>query len=411
MGAEIREVPPDELYGFVAAVEASYGHHATAEDFEDARLLYEPGRCFGAYVDGRIVGGTATLSLELTVPGGTTVRAGGVTDAGVLPTHRRRGLFRELTTRQLQDARERGEVVTALTASEGTIYGRFGYGIATSSTAVEVSRPASAFASPLLPLGELRLLGPEEAALLLPDVFDTYRRAQSGEVTRSEAYWEVLLHDRERWRDGGSARFVVAHEAPDGEVDGYVAYRMRTEWPGNMPDFGLDVDEVVALSPAAHAALWRYVLDVDLVGTVSAWNVPPDEPMRWLLADPRGLRVTGVTDMLWLRLVDVAAALGARRYARGGRFIVEVEDAFWPSNTGRYVVEGGPEGASARAAPTGTGAHLAIRVGDLGAAFLGGVSFSTLARAGRVVEHTAGAVATADAMFSSDPLPHCTTDF
>jgi predicted acetyltransferase len=219
----------------------------------------------------------------------------------------------------------------------------------------------------------------------------------------------VLLRDRERWRDGGSARFVVAHVAPDGAVDGYVAYRMRTAWPGNIPDFGLAVDEVVALSPAARAALWRYILDVDLVGKVSAWNLPSDEPLRWLLADPRALRVTGVTDMLWLRLVDVAAALGARRYAASGRLVVEVEDTFCPANTGRHVLEGGPDGAEARSARTSS--DLAVRVGDLASAFLGGVRFSSLARAGRVVEHTAGAVATADAMFSSDPAPHCTTDF
>ena len=411
MDAEIRTVGPDEVPEFVAAVEASFGHHAGEEDLEDGRLMYEPGRCFGAFVDGRIVGGTATLSLELTVPGGATVAAGGVTTAGVLPTHRRRGLFRELTARQLQDVAARGEAVSLLTASEGTIYGRFGYGVACVSTAVEVARGSAAFASPVVGPGEMRLLGPEECALLLPEIFDRYRRAQPGEVSRSEAYWEVLLRDRERWRDGASARFVAAHEAPDGDVDGYVAYRVRGDWPGQIPDFTVEVEEVVAVSPGVRAALWRYVLHVDLIGRVSAWNLPPDEPLRWLLADPRGMRVTGVTDMLWLRLIDPAAALRARRYGAAGRLVLEVEDAFYPANTGRYVLEGGPDGAEARPAGAGMLPDLAVRVADLGAAFLGGVRFSTLARAGRVVEHTARTVALADAMFASDPLPHCLTDF
>ena len=409
MDAEIRALVPGELDEFVAAVEASFGHHSGEEEVDDARLLAEPGRCFGAFVDGRLVGGTATLSLQLTLPGGAAVAAGGVTDAGVLPTHRRRGLFRELTARQLQDVAARGEVVSLLTASEGTIYGRFGYGVASVSTAVEVVRGSTAFAAPVVVPGEMRLLGPEECSLLLPEIFDRYRRGQPGEVSRSEAYWEVLLRDREKGRDGASARFVAAHEAPDGDVDGYVAYRVRGDWPGNIPDFALDVDEVVAASPPVRAALWRYVLDVDLIGRVSAWNLPPDEPLGWLLADPRGMRVTGVTDMLWLRLVDVAAALAARRYRAAGRLVIEVEDAFYPATSGRYVLEGGPDGAEARAA--GPGPDLAVRVADLGAAFLGGVRFSTLARAGRVVEHTAGTVAQADAMFASDPLPHCLTDF
>src|SRR5438270_3560373 len=338
MDAELRALVPGELDEFVAAVEASFGHHSGEEEVDDARLLAEPGRCFGAFVDGRLVGGTASLSLELTVPGGATVAAGGVTDAGVLPTHRRRGLFRELTARQLQDVAARGEAVSLLTASEGTIYGRFGYGVAAVSTAVEVARGSADFASPVVVPGEMRLLGPEESSLLLPEIFDRYRRSQPGEVTRSEAYWEVLLRDRERWRDGASARFVAAHEAPDGDVDGYVAYRVRGDWPGQIPDFSLDVDEVVALAPGVRAALWRYALDVDLIGRVSAWNLPPDEPLRWLLADPRGMRVTGVTDMLWLRLVDVAAALAARRYRAAGRLIIEVEDAFYPASTGRYLL-------------------------------------------------------------------------
>jgi predicted acetyltransferase len=409
--AEVRAIGRDALDEYVAAVEGSFGHHATEEDVDDASLLFEPGRCFAALVDGRIVGGTATLSLDVTVPGGRAVPAAGVTDAGVLPTHRRRGLFRGLNALQLEDARERGEAVALLTASEGTIYGRFGYGVAAFSHAVDVPRAAGAFApSATVAPGELRLLGPEECALLLPEVFDRYRRGHPGEVSRGAPYWEVLLRDRERWRDGGSGRFVVAHEAPDGDVDGYVAYRVHASWPANIPDFALAVDELVALSPGVHAALWRYVLDVDLVGTVTAWNLPPDEPLRWLLADPRAFRVTGVTDMLWLRVVDVAAALGARRYRSAGRLVLDVDDPFLPANAGRYVLDGGPEGAAAER-DAAASPDLAVGAADLGAAYLGGVGWSTLARAGRVVEHTPGTVALADAMFASDPMPHCATDF
>jgi predicted acetyltransferase len=398
---EIRVIAAGELDEFVETVHVSWGHHATDEDREDARRLYEPARCFAALVGGRIVGGTATLSLELTVPGGGTLGAAGVTDAGVLPTHRRLGLFRELNALQLEDAREHGEAVAVLTPSEGTIYGRFGYGVAAFSHDVEVARSAAAFGDPTAVAGEVRLLGPEDCREVLPEVFDRDRPSRPGEVSRTAPYWEAFLRDH----DGGSGRFVVAHEAPGGGVDGYAVYRVRPAWSANVPEFGLAVDEVVAVSPAVRAALWRYLLDIDLVGTVTASNAPLDDPLRWLLADPRAYRVTAMTDTLWLRVVDVEAALAARRYAAPGRLVIAVEDPFLPANTGRYLLDGGTVARADAMSP-----DLSMRAADLGAAYLGGVRFSTLARAGRVVEHTPGTVAVADAMFATDPLPHCTTD-
>jgi predicted acetyltransferase len=413
MDVEIRTVSADELPEVVRAVDASWGHHADDDDIEDARDLAELDRTFAAFDRGRPVAVAAAVSFELTVPGGVIVPSSGLTDVGVLPTHRRRGLLSALMARHLDDARARGEAVAALVASEATIYRRFGFGPAVVSAAVEIDRARAAFAAPTDDVpGDLRLVGPEEAALLLPEAYDRYRRAQPGEVSRSDAYWDVILRDRERWREGASARFVVVHDAPDGIgdgigdgiVDGYATYRMRAGWPQGVPDFALEVEEVVATSAPAGAALWRYLLDVDLVGTVSAWNVPVDDPLRWRLADLRALRVTAVRDLLWLNLVDVAAALSARRYAAPGRLVVEVRDA------GRYLLDAAPDGATCRPAPVRS-PDLTLRIEDLASTCLGGVPWATLARAGRVVEHTSGAARRADTLFASDPPPHSVTDF
>ena len=405
MDLEIRTPEPDELAAVVAMADASWGYHTTEAELEDAQTLTELDRAFVAFDRGRPVGVAAALSFDLTLPGGATVAAGALSEVGVLPTHRRRGVLAQLMARHLDDCRARREPLSVLVASEGVIYGRFGYGPAVLAMAAEIDRGRAAFAPTAPdPPGELRLLGPEETALLVPEIYDRYRRAQPGEVSRSEAYWEMLLRDRERWRDGASARFVVAHEAPDGDVDGYASYRMRAAWPQGLPAFGLDVEEIVAADATVRAALWRYLLGVDLVGTLSAWSLPVDEPLRWMLADPRALRVTAVRDLLWLNLTDVAAALAGRRYAVAGRLTLEITD-----EDRRYGLDGGPDGATSRA--TSALPDLSLRAADLATVYLGSTPFATLARAGRVVEHGHGAVARADALFACVPLAHSVTDF
>jgi len=338
--------------------------------------------------------------MALTAPGGATVRVGGFTDVGVLPTHRRRGVLTALIARQLRDGRDRGEPVSALVAAEGAIYNRFGYGVATMAAAYEIEPRRGAFLSPVHVPGELRLLGPDEMDAVLPDAYDRYRRTQPGEMSRSRAYWEVLWRDR----DGAGARFAVAHERPEGGADGYALYRVREAWPDGSPAFELDVEELVAASPAVRAALWRFLLDVDLVGTVRSVNLPVDDALRWLLADPRALRTKAVRDMLWVRLVDVPAALKYRRYAVAARVVLDIEGA------GRYLLDGSPHGAECRPCAD-QGPDLSLNLADLSAVYLGGVRLSTLARAGRVVEHTRGTLARANTMFGADPPPHCLTDF
>lgn len=409
MNYEIRPITPDEFPAFARAGASAFGEHVDLEDLERERGIFEFDRSLGVLDDGCFVASTAIYSFELTLPGLTTLPAAGVTWVGVMPTHRRRGILTAMMRRQLDDVAERGEALAILLSSESNIYGRYGYGTATFSIQVEIDPHFGALARPGTTKGRLALIDKERAAEVLPGVYDRFRRMQPGMLTRRDAWWKNYFLDLERWRDGASARFYLIYEPAPGQVDGYVCYRIKGNWENGFPNNTLLFLDSAITTPEAEGALWEYCLNVDLVRTVKASNRPGDEPLRWRLAEPRRLRTTSYDDFLWARIVDVSAALAGRRYATSGKLVVALTDAFRPATAGTYLLEGGPDGAICRA--TSASPDLSMEIADLGAAYLGGVRFSTLSRAGRVVEERPGALSRADALFASDPAPWCTTDF
>ena len=408
MTIEIRPIDEGEFETFVAALRVPFGEDFPPEVVAAWKQQFEFDRSLAAFDDGRIVGGAAALTMELTVPGGAQVPTAGVTWIAVMPTHRRRGIASMLIARQLDDIAAGGEPIAVLGSSESIIYGRFGYGHATEALGFEIERAHAAFRQPPRDEGRLRVLDAVEAKQALPRIFDVARRRQPGELARDDADWNTALLDHESWRDGFSAFFFVVHEDASRQPDGYAVYRVKQEWPGELASNVVKVTELIAVSDEVRGHLWRYLLDLDLVRTVVTENSPVDEPLRWLLADPRRMRLIHLHDALWLRLVDVSAALRARTYATIDTLVLDVADPFRPAFAGRYRVDGSPGGASC--APTDDAADLAIDVADLASTYLGSTTFSELARARRVVELTDGAMRRADLMFSSTPRPWCTTD-
>ena len=406
---QIRPVAADELPGFARAVDTAFGLHATDDLVAHTRSVVELDRTLAVVDDGEIVAGAAALSFELTLPGLTTVPAAAVTEVGVLPTHRRQGLLTALMERQLDDVAARGEPVAVLGASESRIYGRYGYGCAATCLSVKIETAGDRPSRPGPEGSRFRLVGREAMAAVLPGIHDRYRIVQPGEVSRTAGWWEGFLLDPEVFRGDAGPRFAVVYHDPAGDPAGYVTYRMEVDWLRD-DDHTLFVEDLVAVTPEARNALWRYCLSVDLVTTVTAPNVPVDDPFGWTLADPRRFAVTAVSDLLWLRLVDVAAALAARRYGGEGVLVLDVGDAFRPRNAGRYRLDAGPDGAECRRDDGGE-PDLSLGVSQLAAGFLGGVRFSTLAGAGLVTELRPGALARADALFASSPMPWCATDF
>jgi predicted acetyltransferase len=404
---EIRPVTAEEWPDYLRAQHIPFGVQISDEEMKVQAQRYGAWNTLAAFEDGRIVATAGDWDMYLTLPGMTEVHAPGVTAVGVLPTHRRRGLLTALMRHQLDDYRGRGEAVATLLAAESVIYGRFGYGWATTSMATELDRAHGVFAGTPGAGARVQLVDKSEAAKVLPDVFDQTRRCQPGEVSRPDGWWQSFLRDPEWMREGDSEMFHVV--CRDGSDAGFVSYRMKESWADNIPQYTLRVVQLMASSAAARAALWRFCLDVDLVAKISFENIPLQDPMRWMLRDPRRLRTTTVSDWLWVRLIDVARALEARRYRVEDRLVLEVADAFLPENDGCYELDAGPYGARCRRSRADP--DLRLSVAELGSAYLGGVPVSALAAAGRVEERTAGAVARADLMFGSDTAPWCSTDF
>ena len=415
MDAEPRRITADEYAAFARCFESGFGILPNDADLDLWRKAVDLERTLAVFDRDDVVATADSYRFELSLPGAATLPVAGVTRVAVRGTHRRQGLLTGLMRKLLDEAHGRGEAVAVLTASEGGIYGRFGYGLASLQASVDLSTAHAAFARPVGRSGRLTLADPETARKVAPAVHDQARRRQPGDIERQEWYWDIHFADPHWAREGASGLFHLVHQDPGGHADGYAAYRWKDSWERGNPSNEVVVVDAFGTSAEVEAELWRYLLDLDLAAKVSAWKRPVDDPLRWLLADPRRLEVTSVRDDIWVRLLDVPAALGARRYGAEGRAVLEVVDGFCPWNHGRWVLEASPEGTGrARRAGPGEPAGLRLGVADLGAVFLGGVRPSELARSGRIEELRSGAVAGADALFgvvAAEPAPFCRSGF
>ena len=371
----------------------------TPEQDELERALFEPGRFHGVFDGDELVGCGGIFTKRMTFPGPRVEPLGGVTTVGVAPGHRRRGVLTRLMRAQLHGLHEQGaEAVVALWAAEGGIYGRFGYGVAAHYTEIELPRGAAFLSTVDTGAERVRELTRAEALPLLVALHERVRPTRVGWVTRAPAFWDFHLADHSGARHGQSALRFAVHP------DGYAVYRVAENWTERGPRHVLNVRELVAATPVGYAALYRYLLDLDLIGEVSHRLAASDEPVVHLLADSRAaLRRT--SDSLWVRLVDVDRALASRDYAAPLDVVLEVRDAVCPWNAGRWrlVVSDGV----AEVARTDRPADLELDVTVLGAVFLGGTRLSALAAAQRVRELTPGAVRAASRAFGGDHDPHC----
>jgi predicted acetyltransferase len=378
----------------------------TDEELTASREITEFDRTL-AFFDGKEMVGTAGIfSYEMTVPGGS-LPCGGVTRVSVLSTHRRRGLLTAMMRRQLDDMHERGEPLAALYASEAPIYGRFGYGLGTYQGAVEIERSHAAFAKQVTGSGRLTMVDVPTAVRAFTRVWEQARLNQPGMLTFDERWMRNQLSDLELHREGASPHYRVLYQSGE-NPSGFAIYRIKMDWDASGPNGTLRLEMLVAATAEAYAALWRHVLDVDLMARVTAEMRPVDEPLRFLLADSRQPK-TRIEDGIWLRLVDVAAALAGRRYTVDGRLLLRVRDALCPWNDGQYELNCGPSGAECK--PNSGTPDLALDVADLAALYLGGNRLRALFEAGRVQELRPSAIARADAMFATDRAPWCPSHF
>ena len=401
----LRPVTPDDFDRWLTCSVETFARRLREGEAERFARHLDLGRLVGAWDDDQLVGTAAGFDMRLTVPGGARLPCSGVSLVTVAPTHRRRGLLRAMMRWLFEQAAERGDPVAALYASEGTIYPRFGYGVAAPAVDIVLRGTATAI------LGEpssrrLRLIDRPAAADVLPRIHDRVAAATTGSVG-------VPAHIWNRWRgpDTGDRPTQVAVLGEPGDERGYVVYRATPDWregAAAAADGTLVVDTLMAVDDRACLDLWRYVLSIDLMRTFVLKQRPVDDPGLFALADPLAVEVRA-GEPLWLRLLDVPVALGRRSYAADGSVCLELEDALVPANTGRWQLDVRHGAASVRR--TDASPDLALGVAQLASAYLGGTPLRALVRGGRIRECTAGAAERADTLFASWPAPWNGTHF
>jgi predicted acetyltransferase len=408
----VRGIEASELDAVIDVDTTAFGEQPTEEERQDERELAEVDRMLAAEEDGRIVGAAGAVTFDMTVPGGASVPAAGVSWVGVLPTHRRRGVLTSLMRRQLDDVAERGEPVAVLTASEAAIYGRFGYGLATRLARVQIDTARGLpLASPPTAAGRVRFVDVDEAVPHAKRLVEEVRAQRNGEVTRPDYWWPVFVRDREKDRDGASARFWVVHESPGGDVDGLAHYRVKRVW-GEQDAIArseVQLEEVYAPDAEVEAALLVFLCELDLTASLTTWSRPVDDPFRLRLLDDRRYRVDLLHDHLYLRVLDVEAALSARSYEADDTVVLGVDDAFRPSTSGRYRLAGGKAEQVGDLHDGDADAFLAVDA--LGCLYLGDATARQLADAGRLRPSSDESLARVDRVFRTDRAPFCTMHF
>lgn len=405
MPIEVRYAKPEELPELAMTMLTPLGTPFVPERLARARDVAELEKRIGAYEDSRAVGAMGSFSFTLGAPGprgagAVPVATAGLTMVGVLPTHRRRGVLTSMMRLYFDDLRREGRPLSALWATEGVIYGRYGYGMATLAASVEVDRDRSAFLGAAPSRAEVRIVSEEEALASFPAIWDEARRQRPGMLSRSPSWWRYRRTTDADWERAGRAPLQRVQLTEDGRPAGYALYRHAGHVDNGIFAGSVDIKEAVATSPSATRSLWRYLLDFDLVSRIKADPLPADHPLLLLASEPQRLRMR-VGDGLYVRVLDVAAALSARGYGAGPKIVLALKDAFFPDNDGHYCLEDG------EARRTNAPADIALDAPALGSAYLGGFSFTQLAAAGRVTELRPGALIEADALFRSALAPWC----
>jgi predicted acetyltransferase len=406
VGVEVRTITDDEHDAWTKAMVAGFLSQAADGLGAFTRPYHDLDRTWGAF-DGRAMVGTLrSFHSELTVPGDAIVASAALTNVTMASTHRRQGLMRRMIEPDLAAARERGEPVGMLIAAEHPIYGRFGYGSATEHATYTIDARTVRFVDDapgtveLVAMADLRREG--------PPLYERFRRAQPGAIERDDRWWDAAMQITMQPGATPWKGFIGLYRNDAGAPEGYVRYHTKDDWVARRPNTTLEIVELLSVTPAAYARLWRYCCDVDWVATVDAGDRRVDEVLPWIVADGRHVTQTWRADFLWVRVLDVATALAARTYAAPGRVVLDVTDPLGLAR-GRYALDGGPDGASCR--PTDESPGLTVPVDALSATYLGGVSLRTLAAAGRLDVHDDRALATADVMFRGAVTPWCTTWF
>ncbi len=406
---ELKYATEDDFTEYFTAVLRGFQEEVPESAWEIDRKVTEWDRSFGFQVDGRWVSTCGAFSRRMTLPGGASVPAAAVTIVTVQAPYRRRGLLTQMMTHQLQDVHCRGEPIATLWASESLIYGRFGYGSAAPRARLTAQTRSLDFLPDVdLGDGSVGEVPEEEFVDVARGLHEQLLPERVGALDRPGHWWEFTVFDAEHVRDGATKWRFVLHYDADGTPSGYARYRIKEDFGATGPNNEVRIGELDAATPQANARLWRYLLDLDLVRRMQLRVAPLDHPLQHFVRDHRAVQ-TELADGIYIRVVDVVAALEARTYSREVDVVLEVRDPLLAHNDGRFRLQGGPDGATVT--PTRAERDLTLGVRELGSVYLGGPTLAQLAAAGRVVEHTKGSLLPASGAFSWHRAPFCPDHF
>jgi predicted acetyltransferase len=400
MPVEFRAIRADEFEQLRQAAGFAFGFDPHPDD-DRFRALIPIDRTLCGFDQGRIVATSGAFELEMTVPGGV-VPCGGTTIVSVSPTHRRQGILRRMMKAHLDDVREHDEPIAALWATDSAIYGRFGYGCAAICHEIEVKRGHVDFHRLAPMAGPVRPVSVEEAGRALPPFFDEVGADIPGFFARTPSWWEHRrFSDPDHDRHGMTSHRFVVVDGEDG-IEGYAQYRSKLDWADGHGAGRLEVIELIGTTPGSWASLWSFILNHDLLGKVTADLRPPWDPVFDLLAGTRRVSA-GRSDSLWVRIMDIPAALTARAYHGPVDLVLAVADPL-AEVSGTYSLRA--HGAEVECTQVSADADVTLDLEDLGACYMGRARFRELARAGRVSGDGA-ALAALDRAFTWDPQPWC----
>jgi predicted acetyltransferase len=405
----LRSPRPDELHAYMRPLYDAFGEAAVPEQIEAERSIMDLERFIGGWDGKEWVATAGAYPFRLTVPGGE-VGASGITGIGVRPDHRRQGLLRQMMDWLLDDARQRGEIVAILLASEAAIYQRFGFGQGTQSSSFRFDTTATTFREPLdadLDV-RIRLLDIDESTAAFAPIWDRVRPTTPGALDRTEPRWREWLVGDAPWMQRGEGIKYRALLEIDGEPRGFAVYRVENGWGPTGPSSTLNVTEVIAIDAVAEQALWEWLLSMDLVRTIAGRRMAVPHPLQNMLLEPRRMGLT-VHDGTYLRILDLEAALSERRYVASGSLVLDVSDELSEANAGRWelrVADGQAAVSRSDAAP-----DIELDIAALAQTYLGAFRFVDLAAAGRVRGCQPGVLERADALFTPPRSPWNATPF
>ncbi len=399
----VRAITEDEAPLFRARLNRGFGADIPEDEQDSDRFLelFEIDRTFAAFDGEDIIGTGGAFSFQLTVPGAATVGMGGTTIITTQPTHRRRGVLRSMMDYHLDEVAGQDEPLAGLWASESAIYSRFGFGIATERIEMKMDAPMISFREHR-GLGSVKLLEAEAAEPVMRELYEAVRLSRPGMLSRSDTIWRhsVMWDPSHRRRSRSARRYAVAYDGED--PVGYATYRQKEKWE-DFPEGEISVIEIIATTDEAHEALWHYLTTIDLFPKVVWWNAPIDDPLPERVTYPRRVR-RKVEDSLWLRILDVPAALEARRYEMDGTATFAVADEYRPDTAGTYRLEVSDGVAQCRRVAAEP--EVEFDVDTLGSVYLGAPFLLSLAAAGRV-RGAPEAVRRMHRMFRTDVAPWC----